>query len=156
MFVDDGSEDNTWEIIRKASKTNQFIKAIKLSRNVGHQNALVAGMNYCKDKADLLISIDADLQDDIGMIEEMLDDYLKGHEIVYGVRKERNVDSFFKKRTAELFYKFMDLMGVELIYNHADFRLMSKRAVDFFCKFEERNLFIRCCVSESTMPIWYS
>ena len=132
LFVDDGSRDNSWKIIEESSKINHFVKGIKLSRNVGHQNALVAGMDYCKNRCDLLITIDADLQDDIRVIEKMVKEYLKGSEIVYGVKKERDVDTIFKKKTAEFFYKFMRLMGVELIYNHADFRLMSRKALEFF------------------------
>jgi glycosyltransferase involved in cell wall biosynthesis len=143
LFVDDGSRDNSWKIIEESSKINHFVKGIKLSRNVGHQNALVAGMDYCKNRCDLLITIDADLQDDIRVIEKMVKEYLKGSEIVYGVKKERDVDTIFKKKTAEFFYKFMRLMGVELIYNHADFRLMSRKALEFFFQFEEGNLFLR-------------
>jgi len=142
IFVDDGSRDNTWNIIKDVSRDKRF-GGIKLSRNCGHQNALIAGMSYAVKFADCIITLDADLQDDINVIEEFIRKYKEGYEIVYGVRSSREVDSFFKRVTAEGFYKLMKVFGVEIIYNHADYRLMSKRAVEYLLKFEERNLFLR-------------
>ncbi len=141
LIVDDGSKDNSWEIIKKLTGKN--IKGIKLSRNVGHQNAIWAGMEFVKDKCDFCITIDIDLQDDLDVIEKMIEKYYKGNDIVFGVKKERNVDSFIKKKSAEFFYKIMNLLGVDLIYNHADFRLLSSKALNFLLSFEERNIFIR-------------
>ena len=143
MFVNDGSSDKTWEIIEKISKKNSLFTGISLSRNRGHQNALVAGLLVSKDYADMVISMDADLQDDVNAIDKMVDDYLDGSEIVYAVRSARKKDSFFKRFTAESFYKFMSKMGVDIIYNHADFRLTSKRVLDSFSKYHEVNLFLR-------------
>ena len=140
VLVDDGSKDKTWDIILLLSKSYP-IKGIKLSRNEGHQNALVAGLFNID--GDIMISIDADLQDDITVIKEMIEKYHQGCEIVYGVRKKRDSDTFFKKSTAESFYKLMKLFGVDLVYNHADFRLMSKRAVGNLKEFKEVNLFLR-------------
>ena len=126
LFVDDGSKDKTFELIAAAYKTNPLVCGLKLARNSGHQNALVAGVEAAVDAgADMIITIDADLQDDIDVIPEMVEKFTAGADIVYGVRKERNTDSFFKKYTAQLFYKLMKRMGVNLVYNHADFRLMS-------------------------------
>ncbi len=142
-FIDDGSKDNTWQIIKSCSKNSHLIKGLKLSKNEGHQNALLAGMESVKDKCDCLISLDADLQDDLSAITEMIDRYDEGYEIVLGVRNDRSSDSFFKKFTAESYYKVMHLMGVDLEFNHADYRLMSEKALNFFLQFEERNLFIR-------------
>lgn len=143
MFVNDGSKDDTWKIIEKISKENSLFTGISLSRNRGHQNALVAGLMTAKKYADMVISLDADLQDDIGVIDEMVDKYLEGTQIVYGVRSSRKKDSFFKKITAQGFYKFMSKMGVDIIYNHADYRLTSKRVLDEFENFKETNLFLR-------------
>ena len=140
VLVDDGSKDKTWDIILLLSKSYP-IKGIKLSRNEGHQNALVAGL--FNSDGDIMVSIDADLQDDITVIKEMIKKYHQGCEIVYGVRKKRDSDTFFKKTTAESFYKLMKLFGVDLVYNHADFRLMSKRAVENLKEFKEVNLFLR-------------
>jgi glycosyltransferase involved in cell wall biosynthesis len=142
VFVDDGSKDKTWEIIKAASKDRRFA-GIKLSRNCGHQNALMAGMSYAVKFADCIITLDADLQDDINVIEEFIKKYKEGYEIVYGVRSSREADPFFKRFTAQGFYKLMKALGVEIVYNHADYRLMSKRAVEYLLKFEERNLFLR-------------
>ena len=128
VFVDDGSRDKTWDLIEKFAHLYQDVKGIKLSRNYGHQNALLAGL--FNTDADCYITIDADLQDDINVIKEMVEKYKQGCDIVYGVRKERKTDSFFKKFTAEMFYKFMKIMGVDLIYNHADYRLLSRRVVE--------------------------
>ncbi|WP_409298819.1 glycosyltransferase family 2 protein [Peribacillus sp. SCS-26] len=143
LFVDDGSRDQTWSLIYNESLENMFIKGLKLSKNAGHQNALLAGMAAARDVSDCVITIDADLQDDTGVIREFIMKYREGCDIVYGVRKGRETDTFFKRKTAELFYSLMLKMGVNLIYNHADFRLMSKRALMELGKFEEANMFLR-------------
>ncbi len=142
-FVDDGSKDQTWAIISRLAKENAFFEGIKLSRNRGHQNALLAGLMTVKDKFDAVISMDADLQDDINAIDKMIDSYSDGNDIVYGVRSNRKKDSCFKRWTAQFFYKIMKWMGAETVYNHADFRLMSRRALDALAEFEEVNLFLR-------------
>lgn len=143
LFVDDGSKDRTWSIIYKESLYNSKVNGLKLARNVGHQHALYAGLITAKNSADCVVSIDADLQDDVTIIVEFLQKFNEGFDIVYGVREKRDTDHYFKKTTAEAFYKFMKKLGVNLIYNHADFRLMSKRAVEELEKFEEVNLFLR-------------
>lgn len=143
LFVDDGSTDNTWQIILNSVKKNKLIAAIKLSKNKGHQNALYAGLMIAKEKSDVVISMDADLQDDIDTVNEMLKLYKKGNELVYGVRKSRDQDSIFKKNTALLFYKIMKYLGVDIIYNHADYRLTSKKVLDRLEEFKEINLFLR-------------
>lgn len=143
LFVNDGSRDRTWELISKAFKASKYVYGLNLAGNVGHQNALLAGLNTVKDICDLSVSIDADLQDDVGVIEEMIDKYYAGADIVYGVRSERKTDSFFKRFTAQSFYKFMSAMGVKSVYNHADFRLMSARAMQELSLYKERNLFLR-------------
>ena len=143
LYVDDGSKDNTWELIENIHNANNTFLGIKLSRNRGHQNALVAGLLTAKEYADVVISMDADLQDDINAIDKMLDEYYKGNEVVYGVRSSRKKDSWFKKTTAQSFYKLMKIMGVDVIYNHADFRLTSKRVLDSFENYKEVNLFLR-------------
>lgn len=143
MYVNDGSKDNTWNLIKKISKKDSMFTGISLSRNRGHQNALVAGLLTAKEYADIVISMDADLQDDINAIDEMLEKYYDGCEIVYGVRSSRKKDTFFKKTTAEGFYKFMNLMGVDVVYNHADYRLTSKKVLDNFNNYKEVNLFLR-------------
>ena len=142
MFVNDGSHDKTWDIIKKASHDSIFT-GLSLSRNRGHQNALVAGLLTAKNYADVVISMDADLQDDIDAIDQMMDKYLEGCEVVYGVRSSRKKDTFFKKHTAQIFYKFMSKMGVDIIYNHADYRLTSKRVLEEFSNYKEVNLFLR-------------
>lgn len=142
-FVNDGSNDSTWEIITKLINEDTLFEGINLAHNSGHQHALLAGMLTIKDSADMIISMDADLQDDIDAIDEMVEQYYLGYEIVYGVRKERKTDTKFKKITAEFFYKLMNSMGVEIVFNHADYRLMSKRAVDELSKYEEVNTFLR-------------
>lgn len=144
VFVNDGSKDRTWDIIEKNHKKTPFIKGICLSRNFGHQEALLAGLY--NTSSDIYITIDADLQDDITVIENMIKEYYNGNEVVYGVRKQRDTDSPFKRQTAILFYKIMKLLGVELVSNHADFRLLSKRAVTAMSEFKERNLFLRAIV----------
>lgn len=142
MYVNDGSKDKTWKLIKKISSDSMFT-GISLSRNRGHQNALLAGLMMAKEKADIVISMDADLQDDINAIDEMLEKYNEGNEIVYGVRSSRKKDTWFKKTTAEAFYKFMKLMGVDIIFNHADYRLTSKKVLNELEKFDEVNLFLR-------------
>ena len=141
-FVDDGSRDKTWELIEKYAQES-YIKGLKLSRNCGHQNALLAGLFYAEGLSDAAVSMDADLQDDISVVEQMCQKFIEGYEIVYGVRKRRDSDSAFKRITAEGFYKVMRLMGVDIIENHADFRLMSKRALNWLKEFQEVNLFLR-------------
>jgi polyisoprenyl-phosphate glycosyltransferase len=143
LFVDDGSKDQTWELIYKEGLRNDYVRGLKLSRNVGHQNALLAGLFAVKDASDCVISIDADLQDDIQVIREFIIKFREGNEIVYGVRKGRDTDTFFKRSTAQGYYKVMKKLGVDLVYNHADFRLMSRRAIDELERFNEVNLFLR-------------
>ncbi len=144
MYVNDGSKDKTWELIKLISKKEELFTGITLSRNRGHQNALVAGLMTAKKYADVVISMDADLQDDINAIDGMMDKYLNHDcDIVYGVRSARKNDTFFKRFTAESFYKFMSAMGVDVVYNHADYRLTSKRVLDEFENYKEVNLFLR-------------
>ena len=143
LYVNDGSKDSTWELINKIHSKNKIFTGISLSRNRGHQNALVAGLLTARNYADVVISMDADLQDDINAMDEMLEKYNDGCDIVYGVRSARKTDTWFKRTTAEGFYKFMDKMGVEIVYNHADYRLTSKRVLDEFSNFHEVNLFLR-------------
>lgn len=143
LYVDDGSKDATWRIITEHFEKNPKIFGLKLAGNVGHQYALTAGMLEVMERADIMISIDADLQDDIGVMEEMVDKYHEGCDIVYGVRNDRKKDSFFKRTTAQAFYKVMAMFGVKTIYNHADYRLMSRRALQHFSKYEEVNLYLR-------------
>lgn len=144
LFVNDGSRDRTWELIEEehASYPDR-VRGVKLAGNVGHQFALTAGLITAKDMSDVTVSIDADLQDDVAVIEEMIDKFHQGNDIVYGVRRERKTDTFFKRTSAQAFYKLMALMGVKTVYNHADFRLMSRRAVEEFSKYKETNLFLR-------------
>jgi len=143
VFVDDGSRDGTWDIVCENSKASEQIIGIKLSHNQGHQNALMAGLMYAKDKCDCVITIDADLQDDISVLPEFLDRFHEGNHIVYGVRNDRKSDTFFKRTTAMLFYKIMNALGANTIYNHADFRLMSRKALEALEQYEESNLFLR-------------
>lgn len=143
VFVDDGSKDKTWELIAGLHEQDKLFSGIKLSRNKGHQNALLAGLLTVKELADMVISMDADLQDDINVIDRMVEKYYEGNDVVYGVRSSRAKDSFFKKSTAQGFYKFMRLLGVEIVYNHADCRLMSRRAIEGLEQFGEVNLFLR-------------
>lgn len=143
LYVNDGSRDKTWAIIESLHDANSYVKGLNLAGNVGHQNALMAGLMTAKGYADALVSIDADLQDDVSVIEEMVDRYKEGYDIVYGVRSSRDSDTFFKKNTALAFYKLMSWLGVKSVYNHADFRLMSRRAVEQLGNYKERNLFLR-------------
>ena len=143
VFVNDGSKDNTWNIIKELHRQDNVFSGINLSRNRGHQNALLAGLMTVKECADVVISMDADLQDDINAIDEMLEKYQAGSDIVYGVRSKRATDTFFKRFTAESFYKIMNWLGANTVYNHADYRLMSKRALEALSEFKEVNLFLR-------------
>ena len=143
LYVNDGSKDNTWAIIEEINKNDKMFTGISLSRNRGHQNALVAGLLTAKEHADIIISMDADLQDDINAIDEMIEKNNNGCDIVYGVRNKREKDSWFKRTTAEGFYKFMKIMGVDVVFNHADYRLTSKRVLDNFADYHEVNLFLR-------------
>lgn len=146
LYVDDGSDDNQWDLIKKLSLEDKRVHAIKLARNYGHQNALLAGL--LNSNCDMAISIDADLQDDISAVEKMVELYNQGYDIVYGVRKSRKTDSFFKRNTAKLYYKLLKLMGVNVIYDHADFRLMSKKALDALKNYTEVNLFLRGIIKD--------
>ena len=143
LFVNDGSKDRTWEIITGLSKQDEHYIGISQSRNRGHQNAVLAGLMEARDRCDISISIDCDGQDDINAMDKMVDEYLSGSEVVYGVRESRETDTFFKRTTAQGFYKFLSLMGAEVVYNHADYRLISARVLKEFAKFEEVNLFLR-------------
>ena len=143
LFVNDGSKDNTWNMIKDLHEKNEIFQGINLSKNMGHQNALLAGLMTAKDLCDAAISLDADLQDDINAIDEMVDKFNNGCDIVYGVRSKRATDTFFKKFTAESFYKLINSMGGNTVYNHADYRLMSRRALMALSEFGEVNLFLR-------------
>lgn len=143
LFVNDGSRDNTWQIIQKLSREEPRFTGISLSRNRGHQNALLAGLLEAKDKCDITISIDCDGQDDMDAMDAMVDAYREGAEVVYGVRSSRKSDSFFKRTTAQGFYKLMNAMGVETVYNHADYRLLSAKVLRSFADFKEVNIFLR-------------
>ena len=143
MFVNDGSTDRTWPIICELHEKNPLFSGVNLSRNRGHQNALLAGLMTAKECADMVISMDADLQDDINAVDEMVDKFYEGCDIVYGVRSSREKDTFFKKFTAEGFYRVMNLLGADTVFNHADYRLMSKRALEGLEQFKEVNLFLR-------------
>ena len=143
LYVNDGSTDRTWEIIKEFYKNTSYACGLNLAGNVGHQNALMAGLNAVKERCDAAISIDADLQDDVNVIPEMVERYMEGTDIVYGVRRERKTDTFFKRTTALAFYRLMKTMGAKSVYNHADYRLMSSRAIQQLCRFRERNLYLR-------------
>jgi glycosyltransferase involved in cell wall biosynthesis len=143
LFIDDGSKDTTWNIIEDLNINDDLFVGLKLSRNRGHQNALLAGLMDAKEHADIAISMDADLQDDINVIDKFVQEYYSGNDIVYGVRSKREKDTFFKRFTAESFYKFMKALGVDIIFNHADYRLMSKRTLEALSQFNEVNLFLR-------------
>jgi glycosyltransferase involved in cell wall biosynthesis len=143
LFVDDGSKDRTWELIENGSRTNPYVTGLKLARNVGHQNALIAGLETANKQSDCVVSIDADLQDDINVIRTFVQKYWEGFDIVYGVRDKRDTDTVFKRTTALGFYRVMEKLGINLIPNHADFRLMSKRALEQLFQYKESNLFLR-------------
>lgn len=148
LLVDDGSKDHTWSMIKEAAEAHPFVSGIKLSHNRGHQNALWAGMEASIDYCDAMVSIDADLQDDENVIVDMVKQLKEGKDIIYGVRKERKTDTFFKRFTAQAFYKIMQMADKEVIYNHADFRMMSNRALKALMQYPERNLFLRAIVRE--------
>lgn len=143
LFVDDGSKDKTWELIENFSSENKHIGGVKLSRNRGHQNALLAGLMTAKDNCDCAISLDADLQDDIGVLDQFVEKYMEGCEVVYGVRSSRKTDTAFKRSTARSYYKFMKALGVEIVYDHADYRLLGSKALDALSQYKEVNLFLR-------------
>lgn len=143
VFVNDGSRDNTWQMISELHRENKYVRGINLSRNVGHQNAIFAGMMTARNWADAVITIDADLQDDIECIPQMVKNFEEGNDIVYGVKVSRQADPFMKRMSAMAFYKLQNSMGVESVYNHADFRLMSKRALDMLADYKETNLYLR-------------
>ena len=143
LFVNDGSRDRTWEIISQLHTQSPLFCGVDLTRNRGHQNALLAGLMTAKDRADMVISMDADLQDDVDAVDAMVDKFLEGVDIVYGVRSSRKTDTFFKRTTAEGFYRIMNAMGAETVFNHADYRLMSRRALEGLAQFKEVNLFLR-------------
>ena len=142
-YVDDGSSDNTWSVITACQAKSSVVKGLKLSRNFGHQNALIAGLMQCKDDADALISMDADLQDDITLVKAFVNKFKEGYEVVYGVREDRTTDTKLKRNSATFFYKFQHFMGIETVQNHADYRLLSKKALDALADFKEINLFLR-------------
>jgi len=143
LLVDDGSRDKTWEIISRLNKENPYVEGVKLAHNRGHQNALIAGLETAMKYCDCAISLDADLQDDTDVIDEFVKKYLDGCDVVYGVRNKRETDTFFKRATAEGFYKVMNILGVDLVFNHADYRLMSRRALEALSEYREVNLFLR-------------
>lgn len=143
LLVDDGSRDRTWEMIREYHRENPLVEGLRLSRNRGHQNALLAGLMAAKERCDLSVSMDADLQDDLDAMDEMVEKYQEGCDIVYGVRSSRDTDTPFKRGTALAFYRLMSLMGAQTVYNHADYRLMSRRALEGLAEFREVNLFLR-------------
>lgn len=159
LFVDDGSKDRTWQDIEELSLNTAYVKGIKLAHNTGHQQALWAGLEWAANhQYDAIISIDADLQDDVNAIEKMVKQYNQGSDIVYGVRKERSTDTLFKRKTAQFFYKLMSFMGSEVVYNHADFRLMSHRALNALITYPERNLFLRgmvCSIGFPSSSVYY-
>ena len=148
LLVNDGSRDNTWQLIKQLHNDNRYFRGVNLAKNVGHQNAIMAGMMTAKDHCDAVITIDVDLQDDLNALERMIDKYHEGYDIVYGVKVSRQGDSFLKKNTALMFYKFQQAMGVKAVYNHADFRLMSGRAAEALMQYPERNMFLRGMVRQ--------
>jgi len=143
LYVNDGSRDRTWEMIEELHQENTFIDGLCLAGNVGSELAVMAGLMTAKDEADVVVSIDADLQDDLGVIEEMIDRYLEGYDIVYGVKKSRQADPFLKRTTAQAFYRLQQSMGIRMVYNHTNFRLMSRRALEALSRYPERNLYLR-------------
>ena len=152
VFVNDGSKDRTWQIISDLHQTNHYVKGINLTRNVGHQNAILAGMMTAKEWADAVVTIDADLQDDIACIPQMVKHFEEGYDIVYGVKVQRDADPLMKKLTAQAFYKLQKQMGVESVFNHADFRLMSRRALDTLSNYHESNLYLRGLIPQIGLP----
>ena len=152
LFVNDGSKDRTWEIISELHRTDKMFSGVNLSRNRGHQYALLAGLMTARQFADMVVSMDADLQDDINAMDAMIDAYHKGYDIVYGVRSSRKTDTFFKRFTAESYYHLLQKMGVDIVFNHADYRLMSRRAMDGLSEFKEENVFLRGIVPQIGFP----
>lgn len=152
MFVNDGSHDGTWRLIEELHKENPFVKGLNLARNVGHQSAIMAGMMTAKDMADGVITIDADLQDDLKAIPQMIDSYNQGYDIVYGVKVQRTADPLLKRMSATAFYRLQAKMGVECVYNHADFRFMSRRALEMLSEYKERNLYLRGLIPTIGLP----
>lgn len=152
VLVNDGSKDHTWQLISELHKENHYVRGVNLARNVGHQNAIMAGMMTAREWADAVITIDADLQDDIECIPQMVKHFEEGNDIVYGVKVSRDADPFMKKMTAQAFYKLQNHMGVESIYNHADFRLMSRRALDMLSTYKEHNLYLRGLIPQIGLP----
>lgn len=152
LFVNDGSKDRTWEIISELHRTDKMFSGVNLSRNRGHQYALLAGLMTARQFADMVVSMDADLQDDINAMDAMIDAYHKGYDIVYGVRSSRKTDTFFKRFTAEGYYHLLQKMGVDIVFNHADYRLMSRRAMDGLSEFKEENVFLRGIVPQIGFP----
>lgn len=152
LYVNDGSKDNTWDMIRDIHNNDKMFRGLCLSRNRGHQNAVLAGLMQAKEEADMVISMDADLQDDIDAIDAMVDKYNEGYDVVYGVRNKRETDTFFKRFTAQAYYKLLLKLGVDIVYNHADFRLMSKRVLDNLENYKEVNLFLRGIVPMIGFP----
>ncbi len=167
VFVNDGSKDKTWEKIVKLHEENSLFAGINLSRNRGHQNALLAGLMTVKEDADMVISMDADLQDDIDVIDQFVAEYYNGNDVVYGVRSSRKQDTFFKRNSALAFYRLMEKMGVQVVYNHADYRLLSKRALQALSEFKEVNLFLpvlgllkcniafKCLLLSTSLYFWF-
>lgn len=153
LFVDDGSRDRTWQLITEAAADNSLVTGVKLAHNVGHQHALWAGLNVAVKQADAIVSIDADLQDDERAILEMVDRWREGYDVVLGVRRARTTDTWFKRTSAQAFYRFMHAMGTQVVYNHADFRLMSRRALEALLAYPERNLFLRGMVAQLGFPV---
>ena len=143
LLVDDGSKDKTWQLISQYNRENPYVEGVKLAHNRGHQNALLCGLMTAKDRCDCAISLDADLQDDTDALDQFVQKYLEGCDVVYGVRNKRDTDTWFKRTTAEGFYKVMKLLGVDIVFNHADYRLMSKRALEALAEYREVNLFLR-------------
>ena len=152
LFVNDGSKDSTWDVICRLHEEYDFVKGLNLAHNVGHQSAIWAGMMKVKDMCDAVVTIDADLQDDVKCIEKMVDNHAKGFDVVYGVKVQRKADSWLKRTSAEMFYKLQKRMGVDMVYNHADFRFLSKRVVEALAKYPERNLYLRGMIPQIGYP----
>lgn len=152
LFVNDGSKDATWDIIKRLNKEYGFVKGLNLAHNVGHQNAIMAGMMKVRDMCDAVVTVDADLQDDLDCIGKMIDEYDKGFDVVYGVKVQRGADPWLKRLTAEMFYKLQNKMAVDMVYNHADFRFLSKKVLDTLAKYPERNLYLRGLIPQIGYP----
>lgn len=152
LFVNDGSHDSTWDVICRLHNEYPFVKGLNLAHNVGHQSAIYAGMMKAKDMSDAVVTIDADLQDDVKCIEQMVDNFDKGFDVVYGVKVQRHADSWLKRTLAQLFYKLQKRMGVDMVYNHADFRLVSRRVIEALSRYPERNLYLRGMIPQIGFP----